>query len=122
MFFYFIPYLFFVPIILYYRKRASIARFKKERKGKQNDLLYVKAFNQAANYISTFLMLAPLYLHIHLRDLNNEISFTGIESYIMAWYLVSTSIQYYLFVFVFPELLEKEAEEKYAHIQMKLAL
>jgi len=64
----------------------------------------------------------PTYLHINLHDKINEISFTGIESYIMAWYLVSISIQYYLFVFVFPELLEKEAEEKYAHIQMKLAL
>ena len=120
-FIYFIPLLLILPVILYYRKH-KFGSFKNKLVNQQEELLYIKAFNQSANYVSGFLFIAPLYVNnvmITHYD-SNQLTFSGYHSYLLAWFVVSISILIYLFNYRFPRLLKAEAEQKYAHINMKL--
>ena len=121
-FVFFIPLFLMLPITLY-RRKQNTGSFKNKLLAQQEELLYIKAFNQSANFITAFLLMAPLYINnvIMTQIESNQIVFSGYQSYLLAWYMVSISILSYLFSFEFPQLLKAEAENKYAHLNIKLA-
>ena len=99
---------------------TSYSQNKIYERGKEN-LLYLKSFLTAQQIVSSFLTIGPLYFYLVNPNSTGSITFSGINSYFLASFVVGIIIKLHAFHFVFPKLLHEEAQNKYAHLKMKLA-
>jgi hypothetical protein len=95
--------------------------FLKKRYKDVNSLLYLKSFHLAGHVVTSALTVFPIYFYCIIYNPDGVLMFSGIHSYVLAWFVVGIIIKLHTFHFVFPKLLHEEAHNKYAHLKMKLA-
>jgi len=83
--------------------------------------LYIKSFNWASHMLTCGLATIPFYIGMYTFPNYEAFVFHGIHSYLLAAFVMSLIIHWHLTLSVFPPLLRAEAEQRYAHINMKLA-
>ena len=111
-----------VPISLYFKRRVNTINIGSvKKKGNSESLLYIKAFNTASHILTFSLMGIPLYIATLTIPNYDAFVFHGFHSCLLSWFIVGMLMHWHLTLIVFPPLLRAEAEERYAHINLKVA-
>ena len=119
---YFLILMVFVAMSFFFRKWYNKPTFYSDsNQANSETLLYVKSFNISCHICTSTLMIIPMYISYLILPRFDAFIFHGIHSYLMAFTILAIMINFHLTLNVFPDILENEAEQKYAHIQMKLA-
>ena len=107
--------------IIYKKRNNRLGESSDKLKADSENFLYIKSFNTATHMLTCSLVSIPVYISLIVLPEYGSLVFHGIHSYLLAWFIVGLLIHWHLTISVFPPLLKSEAEQKYAHINMKLA-